>query len=188
VEGQMPRQTRFKDTGKGSFFGDMVYDPILKRHPGHFLVALNNLFDWDSYSKKLLKLYKGKAREGRPPYEPVLLFKLLFISYLYNVSECDVERLADNYLMIKWFLGLAVDAAPPDHSTLTAFKERTLNKQGRETLQKIFDDMLKEARDNGLELGTIQVLDSVHTQANVNNIKDRERQEKGQEPRSDSRW
>jgi IS5 family transposase len=78
---------------------------------------------------------------------------------------------------------LAVDAAPPDHSTLTAFKERTLNKQGWETLQKIYDDMLKEARDHGLQMGTIQVLDSVHTQANVNNIKDRERQEKGQEPR-----
>ena len=85
--------------------------------------------------------------------------------------------------MVKWFLGLAVDAAPPDHSTLTAFKERTLNKKGRETLQKVFDGMLKEARDHGLQLGTIQVLDSVHTQANVNNIKDRERREKGQEPR-----
>ena len=80
-------------------------------------------------------LYKGKGREGRPPYEPVLLFKLLFISYLYNVSERDVERLADNYL--KWFLGLAVDAAPPDHSTLMAFKERTLNKQGGDSTEDI---------------------------------------------------
>ena len=179
----MPRQTRFKNTGKGSFFGDMMYESFLKRNSNHFLVALNNLFDWDSYSEKLLMLYKGRGREGRPPYEPVLIFKLLFISYLYNVSEREVERLADGHLMVKWFLGLAVDTAPPDHSTLTAFKERTLNKQGWETLQGIFDGMLKEARDHGLQLGKIQVLDSVHTQANVNNIKDRERQEKGQEPR-----
>ena len=125
----MPRQTRFINTGKGSFFRDMLYEPFLKRNSDHFLVALNNLFDWDSYSEKLLT-YKGKGREGRPLYDPVLIFKLLFISYLYNVSVREVQRLADNYLMIKWFLRLAVDAAPPDHSTLTAFKERTLKKRG----------------------------------------------------------
>jgi len=38
-----------------------------------------------------------------------LMFKLLFICYLYNVSEREVERLADEHLMVKWFLGLAVD-------------------------------------------------------------------------------
>ena len=58
----MPRQTRFINTGEESFFGDMLYDQILKRYPGHFLVALNNLFDWDSYSEKLLMLSKGKSR------------------------------------------------------------------------------------------------------------------------------
>ena len=179
----MSRQTRFKKTGKGSFFGDMLYQPLLKRNPNHFLIALNNLYDWDSYSGKLLMLYKGKGIAGRPPYEPVLIYKLLFISYLFDVSEREVERLSDNYLMIKWFLGLAVDEAPPDHSTLTAFKERLLSNQGWGVLERMFDGMLQEARDRGLQLGAIQVLDSVHTQANVNNIKDRERQESGQEPR-----
>jgi len=183
MEGHMPRQRRFINTGRGSFFGDMVYASYLKRNPNHFLVALNNLFDWDSYSEMLLKLYKGKGREGRPPYEPALIFKLLFISYLYNVSEREVERLADEHLMVKWFLGLAVDMAPPDHSTLTTFKERLLNNGGWETLQGIFSGLVTEATKHGLQLGKIQVLDSVHTQANVNNIKDRERQEKGQEPR-----
>lgn len=105
----MPRQKRFVNTGKGSFFGDLVYESYLKRHPNHFLVALNNLFDWNSYSERLLRLYKGKGREGRPPYDLVLMFKLLFICYLYNVSEREVERLADEHLMVKWFLGLAVD-------------------------------------------------------------------------------
>ena len=179
----MARQRRFVNTGKGSFFGDLVYESYLKRHPNHFLVALNNLFDWNSYSERLLRLYKGKGREGRPPYDPVLMFKLLFICYLYNVSEREVERLADEHLMVKWFLGLAVDMAPPDHTSLTVFKERLLTNGGWETLQGIFSDLVREATKQGLQLGQIQVLDSVHTQANVNNIKDRERQERGQGPR-----
>jgi IS5 family transposase len=179
----MPGQERFKKTGRGSFFGDYFYAAILKRDPNHFLIALNRLFDWDSYSGRLLKLYKGKGKQGRPPYDPVIILKMLFVSYLYNVSEREIERLADQHMMIKWFMELAGDEAPPDHSTLTAFKERILHRQGSETMNSIFEGMIKEAMEHGIELGSIQVLDSVHTQANVNNLKDRERQEKGQEPR-----
>lgn len=179
----MPRQRKFKKTGKGSLFGDYFYEAMLKRDPNHFLIALNNLFDWESYSEGLLSLYKGKGVDGRPPYDPVIILKMLFISYLYNVSEREIERLADQHMMIKWFMELAADEAPPDHSTLTAFKERILQEQGSEALQDVFRGMLKEALEQGIPMGTIQVLDSVHTQANVNNIKDRERQEKGQDPR-----
>jgi len=179
----MPIHRKFKKTGRGSFFGDYFYEAMLKRDPDHFLIALNNLFDWESFSDELVRLYKGKGVEGRPPYDPVIILKMLFISYLYNVSEREMERLADQHMMIKWFMELAADEAPPDHSTLTAFKERILNNQGIEALKDILESMLKEALAQGIQMGTIQVLDSVHTQANVNNLKDRERQEKGQEPR-----
>jgi IS5 family transposase len=130
-----------------------------------------------------VELYVGKARWGRPPYDPVLIFKMLLISYLYNVSERQTERLADENVPVKWFLGLAFDEAPPDHSTLTAFKRRLLQQGGWETAQGIFDDLLRQARAQGLRFGPIQVLDSVHTQADVNNEKDRDRQGQGQGPR-----
>ncbi len=179
----MAREKRYQDTGQGSFFGDYAYEPFLRRHPRHFLVALNKLFNWSSYSERLIELYAGKGKRGRPPYDPVLIFKMLLISYLYNVSERETERLADENIGVKWFLGLAFDQAPPDHSTLTAFKRRLLRQGGWETLVGIFDDLLEQARAQGLEMGAIQVLDSVHTEANVNKAKDRDRQNKGQGPR-----
>jgi len=80
----MPRQKKFKKTGKGSLFGDYFYQHILKRDPNHFLIALNNLFDWDSYSEKLLMLYKGKGIEGRPPYDPVIILKMTPLKKLSN--------------------------------------------------------------------------------------------------------
>ena len=174
---------RFQDTGKGTFMGDYYYAAYLKRHREHFLVALEELFDWQRYSDELLTCYKGKGRIGRPPYNPVLIFKMLLISYLYNVSEREVERLADDHLMVRWFLGIAIDRQPPDHSTLTAFKRRYLGKAGWEKLIGIYKSMIKEARAQGLEIGEIQVLDSVHTEADVNNEKDRDRQDKGGPPR-----
>jgi len=178
----MARQ-RFQDTGKGTFMGDYCYAAYLERHRDHFLVALQALFDWEKYSKRLLTCYRGEAKIGRPPYNPVLIFKMLLISYLYNVSEREVERLADDHLMIRWFLGIAIDRRPPDHSTLTAFKRRYLGEEGWEALRSIFGSMIQEAREHGLQIGETQVLDGVHTQADVDNEKDRDRQDKGGPPR-----
>jgi IS5 family transposase len=179
----MAKYRRYQDTGKGSFFGDYAYRSFIERHRHHYLVVLQGLFDWEVYSDRLVELYVGKAERGRPPYDPVLIFKMLLMSYLYNVSERETERLADENVAVKWFLGLAFDEAPPDHSTLTAFKRRLMGEGGWETLRGIFDDLLRQARAQGLEMGSVQVLDSVHTQADVNNAKDRERQERGKEPR-----
>jgi IS5 family transposase len=179
----MAKYRRFQDTGQGSFFGNYAYQSFIERHRDHFLVVLQGLFEWEAYSDRLVELYVGKAQRGRPPYDPMLVFKMLLISYLYNVSERETERLADENVAVKWFLGLAFDEAPPDHSTLTAFKRRLMSEGGWETLRGIFDDLLGQARAQGLEMGSVQVLDSVHTQADVNNAKDRERRERGKEPR-----
>jgi len=45
----------------------------------------------------------------RSPHAPVMLLKMLFVSYRYNVSERDVESLTNLHLVVKWFVGLGVD-------------------------------------------------------------------------------
>ena len=96
----MPRRRRYKETGRGSFFGDLAYDYVLKRYREHFLVVLEKLFDWEEMSEQIIQLYKGRGEKGRPPYPPVLVFKLLFLSYLYNVSERTIVELADVHLLM----------------------------------------------------------------------------------------
>jgi len=39
----------------------------------HFLVKLNEIIPWQRFTYKLVKYYKGKAKEGRPPYDPAVL-------------------------------------------------------------------------------------------------------------------
>jgi len=179
----MAKSARFRDTGKGSFFGDFLYQSIIQRHRDHFLVAVYHLFDWSAWSEKLLALYKGRGERGAPPYDPVMLFKILFLSYLYDTSERAIVEMADLNLLLKWFLGLAVDEEPPDHSSLTVFKRRLQEGQGWATLQAIFADLIQQARAQGLKMGCIQVLDSVHTCADVDAAKERQREEQGHPPR-----
>ena len=94
-----------------------------------------------------------------------------------------MEELADLNMLVKWFLGIAVDEPAPDHSTLTAFKRRLLQDGGWKVLQGSFDAMIREGIKLGVQFGELQVLDSVHTQANVDQGKDRERQDRGGRPR-----
>ncbi|MCK4306235.1 MAG: transposase [Candidatus Eisenbacteria sp.] len=115
---------RFQSTGKTSFYGDYLYDRIVPQDD--FLRKLKEVVPWQRFTYKLVKYYKGKARTGRPPIEPSLVLRMLLLSYLYNLSECDVERYCQENLPAKYFLGLAIDAPVPDHSTLTVFKNRTV--------------------------------------------------------------
>jgi IS5 family transposase len=178
---------RFAETGKSSFFGDYIYDQVVPQ--GHFLRQLNQIINWDRFTHKLLKLYKGGGVVGRPPFDPAMVLKMELIAYLYNLTERQVEAYVNENLPAKYFVGLAVDQPAPDHSTLSVFRER-LVKRGR---QKVFEELLQEivqiALQKDIRFGAIQIVDSVHTIANVNTDKDQHRQGKGKGPRDpDAHW
>lgn len=178
---------RFKDLGTGSFFGALVYDRAVPED--HFLRQLDRLVDWSVYSEKLLRLYKGGAEVGRPPYDPAVILKMLLLSYLYDLSERQTEVYVNDSLSAKCFLGLAVDEAAPDHSTLTAFKGRIVERGGEACLQELLVEIVWQAREQGVEFGSVQVVDSTHTAADVNTRKDEGRKKKGQGPRDrGARW
>ena len=173
---------RFQAQDRGSFFGDMIYDRVVPAD--HFLRKLEGLVPWDRFTRKLVKCYRGKARQGRPPYDPAVLLKMLLVAYLYNLSERQTEVVASDSLSIKWFLGLGADEAPPDHSTLTAFKRRLIDNGQVGTFEAMLADIVSLAREKGVPFGSIQVMDSVHTVANVNVDKDqRRRKQSGRGPR-----
>lgn len=174
-------QPRFKKLGLNSFFGDFIYARIVPRD--HFLVKLNRLIDWEALLPILLPAYEGLAEEGRPPYSPIVILKMLLITYLYNLSERQTEEVVNFQLPVKEFVGLAVDEPAPDHSTLCLFKRR-LRESGRwEPFAAVGDAVLQQAQAAGIRLGEIQVVDSVHSVADVDNDADRRRQEQGQAPR-----
>jgi hypothetical protein len=59
-------QERFKRLGEDSFFGRMVYDRVIPRD--HFLMRLNGTIPWQRFTYKLVKYYRGGAKEGSPPW------------------------------------------------------------------------------------------------------------------------
>ena len=174
-------KVRCKETRVDTFFGNFLYDQKVSRN--HFLRKLNEVVDWDRFTRKLLGYYRGKGEIGQAPYNPTIILKMLLLSYLWNVSERMIEVLANDSLSIGLFLGLGADEKSPDHSTLTLFKNRLMQNAGLKAYEELFDAIISMAQEKGVRFGQLQIVDSVHLVADVNLGKDKQRQREGKLPR-----
>jgi len=148
-----------------------------------FLRKLRELLSWEALTQEWVALYKGGAEYGPPPYHPALVLKMLFLAYLYNLPERQVELFVNDSLSAKYFMGLGADEPCPDSTTLTVFKGQLLKAKGQKPLESLLRKVVRLAQEKGIAFGRIQVVDSVHTIANVKVGKERERQGAGQPPR-----
>ncbi len=72
---------------------------------------------------------------GRDPWDPVLMFKMVFLQFLYDLSDRDIEEQCTWNMLFKCFLGLSAEELPPDHSTLCRLRLRL----GAEGFQRLFN-------------------------------------------------
>lgn len=151
----------FKQTDKNSFFGNYLYERIVPKD--NFLRQLSASVDFSFINALCLNKYDHFGQAGNRPYEPELLFKILFLSFCYDISLREVEEQINDRLSFKLFLGLAVDEAAPDHSTLTVFRDRFKE----ETFQEIFNHIVEQAKAKELVHDRLKIIDSTDIRANV---------------------
>jgi hypothetical protein len=175
----MPKQPRFQSTGKGSFFGDYVYRQVVG--PGHFLATLQQVIDWEALGAQLLQAYKGEGAGGVRPTTRCCCSRCCS-SVTSTASQSGKWRIwATYHLAVKHFLRLAIDEPAPDHSTPAQVQRELLEHQGQDMLRGYSRGCCSRHETMAGD-GTLQVLDSVHSQADVNLDKDRDRQDDGQSP------
>ena len=85
------------------------------------------------------------ADNGRPAIDPVTLFKMLFIGYLFGVrSERQLMREIQVNVAYRWFLDLSLTDKVPDASTLSQNRRRRFVDTDIE--QVIFDGIVGKLR------------------------------------------
>ena len=178
---------RYVNTREQSFFGNYLYDQIVPEN--HFLRLLNELIDWERFTERLIELYRGGGEYGRPPFNPTQLLKMCLLAYFYNLSDRQVEVCVNENLPAKYFVGLGIDQKAPDHSTLTVFRKRLIKQGDLGVLEVLLAEIVQIALASGIQFGSLQVIDSVHSEANVNPAKDKGRIDDGKGPRDpDAKW
>lgn len=131
----------------------------------HLLRKIEAVIDFSFIHDRVAGLYCPD--NGRPPLDPTLMFKALFIGYLFGVrSERQLVREIEVNVAYRWFLRLKLTDPVFDASTLSQNRRRRFNDTS--VAQDIFDHIVEQAIGHGLVDGTVLYTDSTHLKANAN--------------------
>jgi transposase len=145
---------------QASFYGSYLYDKIVP--PDHLLRKINKVVDF-SFIRELVK-DRYTPDFGRPAEDPEFMLRLCLLQYLYGDSDREVVANARLNLAYKYFLGLAIDEAPPDDTTISVFRAQRL---GEAKFREVFEQIVKQCIEKGLVTGKKQIIDSTHIEADV---------------------
>ncbi len=134
----------------------------------HLLRKIDAKVDFDFIHDLVKDLYCQD--NGRPALDPTLMFKMIFLGYLFGVrSERQLIREVQVNVAYRWFLGLSLTDKIPDASTLSQNRRRRFNES--DVYQKIFDEIVIQAINKKLVSGKVLYTDSTHLKANANKNK-----------------
>ena len=88
------------------------------------LAALKKTIKWDIFSADLHSFRKSlKSYDtGRPPFDPMLMFKILILQSLYKLSDEVMEFMIRDRLSFMHFLDLSLGDRVPDAKTIWFFR------------------------------------------------------------------
>jgi transposase, IS5 family len=84
------------------------------------LERITGLLDWEPVAGLVAQVRPGET--GRPPYEPLAMFKALLLAQWYGLSDPGLEEALLDRVSFRRFCGLALDAPTPDETTLCRFR------------------------------------------------------------------
>jgi transposase len=155
-----------KDTGKATELEFVSVDALVPAD--HLLRKIEKAIDFSFIREKVASLYC--ADNGRPAIDPVVLFKMLFIGYLFGIrSERQLTREIEVNVAYRWFLGFRLCDKVPDSSTLSQNRRRRFSEST--IYQEIFDEIVLLALKRRLVDGKTLYTDSTHLKANANKNK-----------------
>ena len=126
---------------------------------GDPLPRLQRHIDWEAFRPLLNRVYekKRKSNAGRKPYDVVLMFKVLVLQHLYNLSDEQIEyQIRDRYSFCH-FLNLSPKEPVPDARTVWLFRERL---KEHDLVECLFDRLLQQINDAGYIARKGQIVDA----------------------------
>jgi IS5 family transposase len=130
--------------GKTLFDEELKLEKLSKQ--GDPLQKLSNI-NWEIFRQTLEEntLETDSGKGGRPPYDRVLLFKIIFLQRYYNISDDQIEYQINDRLSFMRFLNLKLADDVPDAKTIWLFKDKLAKAGVIDNLFNIFKNELESA-------------------------------------------
>lgn len=150
----------------------------LSKH-GDPLERLNKVIDWKLFLPIInMAFYKvRKSAAGRKPYNRVIMFKVLVLQSLYNLSHAQTEYQIKDRLSFMRFLEVSIENPVPDEKIIWAF---------REVLERLFMKLDEYLASEGLraKLGVIVDASLIEAPRRRNSKDDNDKIKQGEIPKS----
>ncbi len=114
---------------------------------GDPLEILTKSIPWNSFRPALALARlraERKSNAGRKPYDDILMFKVLVLQALYNLSDDQTEYQIKDRLSFRRFLNVGMSENVPDAKTIWLFREHLTKRNLVEKLFAKFDGYLNE--------------------------------------------
>lgn len=111
------------------------------------LEKLSDRIDFETFRETLNGIYEKTNRKslaGAKPFDYVLMFKILILQRLYNLSDEQMEYQLTDRLSFRRFVGLEFSHKVPDCNTIWLFKEKLKEENNAEKLFKCFFSELEK--------------------------------------------
>jgi len=129
-------------------FGDLFVENKLNQLSklGDSLEKLTKYIDFEMFRPSLTEFFtkEAKGAGGRPPYDYVLMFKIIILQRIYNISDDAMEYQINDRLSFMRFLNLGISDKVPDSKTIWHYKNELAKENMGDTLFEKFNEMLVE--------------------------------------------
>ena len=127
----------------------------------HLLRRVAEVVDFSFVRRLTARFY---SHLGQPGIDPVVLFKMALLGYLYGItSERRLAEAIQLNLAFMWFIGYDIDERTPDHSVLSKARHRF----GVTTYRAFFTEIVRQCEQAGLVQGNRLYVDSTLVKANA---------------------
>ncbi len=94
---------------------------------GDPLEMLNEVIKWEEFRSALTEACRKEdtGKGGRPPYDVVVMFKVIVLQRLYNLYDDQIEYQINDRISFMRFLGFDLCDKVPDAKTVWKFKFET---------------------------------------------------------------
>ena len=131
------------------------YDRVKTLKPQ--LQDMKKLLDWNAFEQLFAE---RDSKIGRPPYERVLMIKLLFLQSWYGISDEELEFQVTDRLSFQQFLDYPKTI--PDYSTIWRFREEL---QENDMADNVWEELQNQIAGKGFEIQKGHIQDASFVQA-----------------------
>ena len=161
----MKRKTTYRTIQSRDLFFEEDKTRDAMHGMGNPLEQVQEMIDFEMFRPMLEEALENKNRKnnaGRKPFDPVLMFKILFLQRYYGLADHTTQYQILDRLSFRDFLGIQTASDVPDEKTVWKYRE-ALTKTG--TYDKLFEQFSAYMAGKGLVFTEGKIIDASFVEA-----------------------